>query len=198
MITTEQAKIYILASDAVYGDASSTAELAQLGYTLAVDKNTDKSLFIDDPKTGFYAVIYQNAVTGEALVAFTGTQDGKDAVADLALGKTQWKNNKDKVFAVINALTDATKITFTGHSLGGALAQYGAYDYLTTPLPGNQPPLPVVVATFNGLNGLDGLKQMNLTFDASIASQINANYFVAASSGQPDLVSRIGGAIWAG
>ncbi|NLW34830.1 lipase family protein [Syntrophorhabdus aromaticivorans] len=121
MITTEQARTLQQASDASYDQIPSLA-----GHTCV---NT-----LTDPKTGFNAVIFKKDGTNEYIIAFTGTepQTSQDVVADLAPGTTQWKDNATKVRAALTTLDSrgATKISFTGHSLGGAHAQYGAYRYL--------------------------------------------------------------------
>ncbi|NCF11433.1 MAG: hypothetical protein GWP66_12290, partial [Gammaproteobacteria bacterium] len=55
----------------------------------------------DDPATGFKAVLY--TTTGDngarhGIVAFTGTEDSQDALADLSLGWDQWQINKTDFF----------------------------------------------------------------------------------------------------
>ena len=86
------------------------------------------------------------------------------------------------------SLQDATKIDFVGHSLGGALAQYAAYDYIK-----NGGSAEVSLTTFNGLGGEAGLKQMHGSeFDPSLASQVEAAHFFTSSSDRQDMVSRLG------
>lgn len=176
MITNIQAQIDAQLSHASYGDAPIPA-----GYQLAVDNN-NKPIVIDDPKTGFHAEIYQKIGTSEYTVAFTGTQPndpaGRDVLADLALGTTQWTTNKDSISAALSTLSGASEITFTGHSLGGALAQYAAYDYLSN----NSSHPPVSLVTFNGLGGRDGLQQMyGSNFNPSIASRFELGKCDAAN-----------------
>ena len=178
MITSQEARILATASYASY-DTDPTVG----GYTTVKTFN--------DPNTGFQAAVFQKPDTGEYIVAFTGTQPqtGQDPVADVALGCTQWnQDNRSEVFNYLQGL-DATNISFTGHSLGGALAQYAAYDYLDR----TSSPAQVSLATFNGIGGMAGLQQMHPNdFNSNIASEIDAAHFFASSSGQQDLVARLG------
>ncbi len=193
MITTDEARIAALASHASYGDSLSELGLLDAGYEL-VELSDDISL--DDPITGFHAQVWRKTGTGELLVAFTGTQDGQDAVADLALGTEQWRKNKAKLFAALDALDGITQITFTGQSLGGALGQYAAYDYVKEH---SEHPA-VTLLTFNSLGGRDGLAQLHDgAVDDTIAGQIDAGHFVAASAGLgTDFVARLGGGFLGG
>jgi Ca2+-binding RTX toxin-like protein/pimeloyl-ACP methyl ester carboxylesterase len=139
---------------------------------------------------GFQANVYQNANTGEVIVAFTGTEDVVDAFANSNLGTDQWNNNREAVLSAVESL-DSDKVTFTGHSLGGALAQYAAYDFLD-PDRGNGD-VDVTLATFDGLGGLDGMQQLvddrpNETFDPTRLDNIDAAHFVD----NKDIVSLLG------
>ena len=86
---------------------------------------------LNDPTTGFRAEVYRNTQTGDLIVAFTGTQpSANDALADLNVGVTQWERNREAVSSFIAAnLDEGAAVNFTGHSLGGALAQFAAYDF---------------------------------------------------------------------
>jgi hypothetical protein len=91
---------------------------------------------VDHPHTGFKAVIYKNAATGEVMVAFGGT-DGTDAIDWQGnfqhYGWNQWDRGKAEYYTKLNAVLGANftgKLHFTGQSLGGALAQYAAYEYV--------------------------------------------------------------------
>jgi len=121
MITTEQARTLQQASAASYDQNPSLT-----GYSVVTD------LPLTDPKTGFNAVIFKKDGTNEYIIAFTGTEPrtSQDPLADLTLGISQWRKVEANVLAALNSLEGATKISFTGHSLGGAHAQYGAYRYL--------------------------------------------------------------------
>ena len=102
-------------------------------YTQSIDKNLiDNGYFIDftdnDTDTGFKVTTYKNAKTGEYIIAFAGTETPQDWAQDANLGLDQWKTHKDRIFQYIKGIAgSASKIHFTGHSLGGALAQYSIY-----------------------------------------------------------------------
>lgn len=185
MITNEQARINAQLSESSY---SYGAAPIATGYERVAISNVD----LDDPGTGFHAEVYRKIGTNEYTVAFTGTEPfslaGQDIPADLALGAEQWKTNRNTVLAALDSLSGASKITFTGHSLGGALAQYAAYHYLKER--SSHPPVSLV--TFNGLGGKPGLEQMYPNFDPTVASKISESaHFFANSGGQQDLVARI-------
>jgi len=139
MITNEQAQTLAKASNKSY-DKDPVWD----GYTAAKQFN--------DPNAGFQAAVFQKNGTNEFIVAFAGTShplDMQDNAANIALGKPQWNNNKEDVLSCIDSL-DATKIDFTGHSLGGALAQYAAYEYASRTQ--NNPDAPSIsMVTFNGV-----------------------------------------------
>jgi len=149
---------------------------------------------VTDSKSGFDCTIYRKIGTNEIIVAFAGTRDGQDVVADLALGKRQWEESRAQLWNSLNKL-HATQISFTGYSLGGAVAQYAAYDYIRQN-PNNH--ANVKLCTFNGLGGMDGITQMHSNdvssgkFD-TIVRQIDAAHFFASSSGKSDMVARLGG-----
>ncbi|HTF05895.1 MAG TPA: hypothetical protein VK826_17825, partial [Bacteroidia bacterium] len=68
------------------------------------------------------------------IIAFRGTSNTPDFITDTDLegpGWTQYKMNKDNINQLIvkaNAAAPGRKIDLTGHSLGGALAQWTATD----------------------------------------------------------------------
>ncbi len=182
MITTEESRIMSKASNASYFNNRVPDDLYKI------------KDHVQDAKNGFEYTIYQKKGTNEYIVSFAGSQNGQDVAADVALGNKQWEDSKAQL---LNSLKDlrATDISFTGHSLGGAIAQYAAYDYIKEN-PENH--AKVKLCTFNGLGGMDGIAQMHSTdyssgkFD-TIVSQIDASHFFTSSSGTSDIVSRLGG-----
>lgn len=148
------AKLTLLASDASYFDllrhpvlsGSALGPLLDTAYGV-VPQYTVPSGFVEviqnrDPGTGFGYIAYRNMQTNEVIIAMRGT-DGpnpQDWVSNSQyLGWNQWNERgagRDLVFGFLDSLTDLDgsaftgTIHFTGQSLGGALAQYAAYDYV--------------------------------------------------------------------
>ncbi len=90
---------------------------------------------LDVKATGFRAHVYCNKATGEVVIAFAGTHltDRGDlaAISDIASGRLprQFWNSYGLYEHVRTYFKDhgiKAQISFTGHSLGGALAQYMA------------------------------------------------------------------------
>lgn len=90
---------------------------------------------LDDPATGLRAHVYHNYGLKEIVIAFAGTHvfDRKDweAIEDIFMGRQprQVRSARDVYRRVLDHLEQAgikARIFFTGHSLGGALAQYMA------------------------------------------------------------------------
>ncbi len=199
MITSEKARLLAQASEAAYAKNDSDPSIQSMessGYS-----KLDTTPF-NDTKTGLQLAVFKKEGAdgkSEYIVAFTGTEGVQDGIADLDLGKPQWsKVNSEKVVSYLKGLTDAASIDFTGHSLGGALAQYATHDYLKAQKASldqnpNQPSPPdVSLATYNALGGMAGLQQMD-GFDPTLVIGIkDAAHFYASSSGQQDLVARLG------
>lgn len=97
-------------------------ELAELGFEPGLLENAE---------TGFHAEVYRNSITGEAVLAFQGTdfksiEDWKNNVGQgLGLSSPQYEQalrtaeEFDRAFA-------GEKRSLTGHSLGGGLAAYAS------------------------------------------------------------------------
>ncbi|MEF8761012.1 MAG: calcium-binding protein [Candidatus Accumulibacter sp. UW25] len=162
---------------------------------------------IEDAGTGAKLVIYRNPGTRDVIVAFGGTDGSslQDWVANTqSAGWNQWTRLKDlpnDLFGKLATL-NPNNINFTGQSLGGALAQYAAYEYVLqrkidaelqekTYTPSN-----VTLTTFNALGGYWGLdangKKLDGSagYDPTVLTGIGAaTHYVVAN----DLVSRLGG-----
>lgn len=162
---------------------------------------------------GFKAIVFKNQAVingpAEYILAFGGT-DGPDKVdwtSNTQLGWNQWADNRvqSQIFTFLNSLGANDKITFTGQSLGGALAQYAAYDYIrrkTVNFPGNTDFDPtfdksrISLITFNGLGGVkaltDNLATTQTPYDPNLLNDIDigavAHFYVTN-----DLVARLGG-----
>jgi hypothetical protein len=92
-------------------------------------------IYLDNPVTGFRAHVYHNEVTQEVVIAFAGSNLAErgdlSAIGEIIAGREpkQFDNALATYNAVVRHLTQERKkaqIAFTGHSLGGALAQYMA------------------------------------------------------------------------
>ncbi len=141
---------------------------------------------IIDVGTGFHAQIFKSS-TNNYIVAFTGTEPSfQDAYADLNLGWNQWISKRTELFQLLRDLKNSgelVSVDFTGHSLGGALAQYAAYEYAGEAKPGS-----VTLTTFNAFGGVQGILQNLGVYDSTRLAGIEVNHFRVAG----DMVSRLG------
>lgn len=176
MISETEAQSYLAASRLAYIDS---LVVGPLGYEVVREFN--------DSETGFHAVAFKNA-NNEYVIAFRGTQPNfQDAYTDLNLGWPQWNRNREEVLDFLRGLEgQLTSVSFTGHSLGGALAQYAAYEYAN-----EADPATITLTTFNAFGGVQGIVQ-NLapgqSYDSTRLAGIDVNHFREAS----DMVSRLG------
>ncbi|MDH4085248.1 MAG: DUF2974 domain-containing protein, partial [Nitrospira sp.] len=178
MISETQAQTFLTASSLAYIDNPPTGPV---GYEVVRE--------FDDPATGFHAVAFKNS-NNEYVIAFRGTETNfQDAYTDLNLGWTQWTARSEEILTFLRALElsgEVASVAFTGHSLGGALAQYAAYEYALEVEPGS-----FTLTTFNAFGGVQGIEQ-NLapgqSYDSARLAGIDVNHFRVAS----DMVSRLG------
>lgn len=187
---------------------SSEASEAPLPYALP-DAGFVVAAVIEAEGTGFKSVLYKHETRNEFIVAMAGT-DGpnfQDWAQNLRWGWGQWDFIDDKTkdlseasgkFQVTKALEDLVDpdskpvIHFTGQSLGGALAEYAAFDYWQT----NQIEYPdildrLTLTTFNGLAGGAALTRLGGATDEQLAAfrPARAAHYEVAN----DLVNRLGG-----
>ncbi|MFK5893498.1 MAG: hypothetical protein QM504_09790, partial [Pseudomonadota bacterium] len=192
------------ASELSYGQGSGVAlsALSANGYIPDINFNTtDNSATYKDASTGFSVTALINTTTGDRILAFTGTEGVQDGYADISLGWDQWIGNQGRnrqiVMDYVQRSPQNATVHFTGHSLGGGLAQYATYDYLDifVNTPGNEKlPLPnITLTTFNGLGGQDGLAQNVPNFDAGLISRVpNSGTNIRHYRSPGDIVSRLG------
>jgi Ca2+-binding RTX toxin-like protein len=164
---------------------------------------------IDVDATGFKALVLKNSATNEIVVAFAGIDgpfDPQDwGSASLKLAWNQWtfedpndpgnplRETRQRVFDLIASVSDPnTKIDFVGDSMGGALAEYAAYDWITgQPTPARAAMQARTTLTmFNALGGEDGLRKAYGNIDLSILGNLSQR---AAYVVRNDIVSRLGG-----
>jgi pimeloyl-ACP methyl ester carboxylesterase len=108
---------------------------------------------------------------GDIVIAFRGSWERQDWWDDVAnLGYEQWRAAVDKVLPYLEEkLTDGPagrQVIITGHSLGGALAQYAAYAYAQTDGAKKDN---VSLYTFSGLSGVYGIEASSGEYRKSVA-----------------------------
>jgi len=132
----------------------------------------------DDRESGFKAYILEkeSLEPGEKpkrIVSFAGTEDSKDMAADATMGVKQYNRNYAEVLNYVNSfLNEGGKVQFTGHSLGGGLAQAFAHKAMVKfkknnpnkdPISMNQ----IDVVTWNAF-GAKPLIEMRQDFDEDL------------------------------
>jgi len=99
-------------------------------------------LFLDDPVTGLRAHVYHNNDLKEVVIAYAGTHRGDkgdlEAIGEIIRGRLpkQFLSARNVYRRVLEYLDHGrirALISFTGHSLGGAMAQYMAIAAKGTP-----------------------------------------------------------------
>lgn len=88
---------------------------------------------VEGGEKGFRARAFKNRETGEIVIAYAGTNDLQDAIEDIKLytgaGMKQTKEAKEFYEYVKSKYGgEDIAISFTGHSLGGGLAEYMAVE----------------------------------------------------------------------
>jgi|GEM_PF-2021490 len=189
MLNTDPSLISTLAKSSQVAYQSSSEEV--FGYSRIGGR--------EDAETGFSLTIFKSVSGEEYIFAFRGTEaSSQDVFTDFNAGITQWTND-NKVF-VKRKITEYTvgklnaSIHFTGHSLGGALAQFAAYEYavILDQSEGNEGlTTDFDLVTFNALGAklaLDNPTLYKHGYDANLAATITADHFKIAG----DVVSRLG------
>ncbi len=163
----------------------------------------------DDPSTGFGATVYKKDNgngTFDYIVAMQGTRGPniQDWGGNLIYGWDKWSsgldanNNGQALSQYLLTLPSANHINFTGQSLGGALAQYAAYQYFDARLSAGDDPDAIsqsmTLTTFNGLGGVAGLDQnveklLKKPFNAHLLDNVTTAYYYTPN----DFVHRLGG-----
>lgn len=179
-----------MATEQVLKASADAAQFAYQNGALPAGYST-KGTF-SDPNTGAYAIIGQNAA-GHVIVAFRGTEDLRDANADAQLGRSQYQAllglGLTTRLNVLKTESPYTRIDFIGHSLGGGLAQYAAYDFARSTSAG----ITTGLFTYNAFGGVAGIKAMNNgIYDATVAGRIDAfNLWAMGLDNNADVVTRL-------
>jgi len=89
--------------------------------------NAGKGLNLNDNTTGFKSKVYERTIGGktEYTYATAGTEDGIDTEQDVkqVFGLSEQYNQSVEVAKKLDKKLDGAELTFTGHSLGGGLAE---------------------------------------------------------------------------
>lgn len=152
-------------------------------------------LYTFEHSSGFKATLYQDINTYDYMVSVTGTEQkdtqgnfdvgllGLDAASDLTLAVNQWEAVKDDfLFALSKKMENkAANIVFTGHSLGGILAQYATY-YFVKDIQGSLNNLftgDIALTTFSSPGSSVGFDIMNDPdgFDQSLLNDVEIMHF---------------------
>jgi hypothetical protein len=144
------------------------------------ERNIEIKEVLKDKDTGFAALSYVK--DGEPYIAFRGTDDLKDVLDDIQLpGNEQFEKNKNKIASMIDRISSKTggkKVSLTGHSLGGALAQIVATEL---------PDQVKSVTTFNA-PGISANRAKKFK-EANLDSKIKVKHYVK----EGDIVTQFGG-----
>jgi Ca2+-binding RTX toxin-like protein len=146
---------------------------------------------------GLYAIVYKKKGSEEYIFSFRGTEDPrtwegiKDWSNNFNEGRQQYKeSSKDIQRSLLRILRSnpSAKIHIVGHSLGGALAQFTAYDLAVS----NNKAFNhrITMTTWNALGGAWGLRKDRIHYDPSAMDGIEGTHFYRWD----DLIPRFGGA----
>lgn len=141
---------------------------------------------------GLHADIYKKKNSNDYIISFRGTETSQvnDIYTNANLGWLQYeKSQRDIQKTIKSLLADGNKIDITGHSLGGALAQFAAYDLAKEAKESGNSELlnQISLTTWNALGGVWGL-QRNGGYDPSVAAGLTARHYYRFD----DLVARLG------
>jgi Ca2+-binding RTX toxin-like protein len=145
---------------------------------------------------GLYAAIYRKKGTHEYIFLFRGTEPpntwegAKDWSNNFNDGWPQYAQARARIAASLQEIVDSNsnaKVHLVGHSLGGALAQFTAYDFasLHTGAQNNR----ITLTTWNSLGGGWGLSKNVNSFNPSLLEGIDGTHFFRFD----DIVARLGG-----
>lgn len=142
--------------------------------------------------SGLRMEVYRRTGSNDYIVSFRGTEPSQfnDIATDINLGWPQYGSARRDIQRVLKSLLqEGGRVDVTGHSLGGALAQFAVYD-LVNNLDGDKRALierQISLTTWNALGGVWGLER-NGGYDARIMAGINARHYYRFD----DIVARLG------
>ena len=135
---------------------------------------------VDNADNGLQLRVFDNQETGELIIAFRGTDGAEDIPTNALLGAPQYayiaeelQNYLQDVFAE----TPDKKIVFTGHSLGGGLAETASYFTQE-----NNPAADISVVSYNGFGAkqvIEAIKGEEI--DGNVAESLNGFHYRTAA-----------------
>jgi|694.fasta_scaffold01069_41 Ca2+-binding RTX toxin-like protein len=144
---------------------------------------------------GLYVTTYKQIGGSNYIVSFRGTENApfsassKDWVNNFNEGWPQYRKDAIDIARIVDSIIlrdNISQVHIVGHSLGGALAQFAAYDFAVRHA-GNHNKR-ITLTTWNGLGGEWGLRT-NRQFNAAHMNGIEANHYFRID----DLVAKLGG-----
>lgn len=169
------------ATELAYGAHADGAAVALMpGYQV------DRVFECQAAQTGFDAVAFVNIEAQKLIVAIRGSTNAVDFVADANLGIAQYLANRQALLSYVGSYIATFGVTIAGHSLGGGLGQYLAYDVALTFPDGRKR---LSLQTQNGFGGILGIIRMHGTYDPAVLAGVTVRNFRHPD----DPVSRIGG-----
>ena len=111
-------------------------------------------------ETGLKAALYSDS-SGHYILAFCGTEGAQDWYQNLgSMGFDQWDHARSLISETLghrlSENSNFESLTITGHSLGGGLSQYAAYDLVGGGVLAAEQ---IKLVTFNALGAVLGLEQ---------------------------------------
>ena len=145
---------------------------------------------------GLHATIYRHKNNRDYILSFRGTEEpsswegAKDWANNFNDGWPQFQKSRNTILDRINQILERngqTRIHIVGHSLGGALAQFTAYDVGQTYYKNMNSR--ITLTTWNALGGQWGLTANEGNYNPSWLNGIDGTHFFR----HDDLVARLGG-----
>lgn len=146
----------ILGENYIYASLSKSAydENLKKGDTFYVDGKIANVIKVDSDNSGFGAIAIQ--VDDKIIVAFRGTDSLGDVIDDAGLvmnNPVLISKQYDSALRFVNQInTNNKKINFTGHSLGGSIAQYAGIVYDKKTVTYNAAPISKLSFSFYNLD----------------------------------------------
>mgnify|MGYP001170043355 CR=1 FL=1 len=137
-------------------------------------------------QTGFEAVAFVNHPAQKLIMALRGSDSAIDFVANANLGIAQYLANRDVILSYVGSYIATYAVVVAGHSLGGGLAQYLAYD-MAQRFPDRRDR--IILQTQNGFGGILGITRIHGAYDPEVFAGVTVRNYRHPD----DPVSRIGG-----